>query len=83
MTNDEMGIQGWNVSAQDSSKVRHYSYGTWSEPMNSVAVQLNILDDIGKELERIRFRLGLIVFVIILPIVVGVLIWGAVSLFML
>lgn len=72
MTNDEVGKYGWNLSAKDSSLVRRYSAGTWSDPVNVQVAQLDLLDKIAKDLERIRFRVGFLALMILLGLLVTV-----------
>ena len=70
---DGNGKAGWNINPNDLTTVRHYSAGEWSNSVNSEVAKLDYLHNIESHLDRIRWRLGLIIFLILLPVVLGVI----------
>jgi len=70
---DGEGKKGWNINPNDLTTVRRYFAGRWSDPVNSQVAQLDYLHKIENHLDRIRWRLGFIVFVILLSMVLSLL----------
>lgn len=67
MTQNKVIKKGWEISAQDSSTVRDYRDGKWSEPVNPQIAQLDLLSKIEENLVQI-FWVGALALMVLLGI---------------
>lgn len=70
-----VGKSGWNLGSGDSTRVRKYFAGKWSDPVHVQEAQLDLLDKIEGHLRVIRFRVGFLALVLLVSIVVPILLF--------
>ena len=84
MDNKNEGKQLWNVNPSNPTNGRLYEKGHWGEDTSLEIAQLDYLHYISKDVQQIRFRIGVLavvvlIFVVLIPFYIFITVLGALA----